>query len=245
MVQHADLLAAALAPLDGTDLECDGTTQAAVTVLYAAGVPHSVYGGQLVHRPSGNRPPIHFWIEINGLTLDFRARMWLGSGPEVPHGLFSAADYPGVTYTGRVGTFESWSPDLFEVFTGLELAPLVENVRRAVRGDAPLVQAVEPCASLEDRISAALAVEHVPAMLNDHQAGYRVSLAGAGHVSVRYSGLTGQTDVNVAAKHVTAYQQTLEAAGFVVFRIEQHPACLVVLDVPGWRSHSQAGSDQR
>lgn len=248
MITHPELLAAALIPLDSTDLECDGSTQAASTVLWTAGVAHTVYGGQIVHRATGTRPPVHFWIEISSLTLDYRARMWLGTSPDVPHGLFRAADYPSVAYIGNPGAFAPWPPSLFEAFTGLELTPLVEAVRRALRGDASLDQHSPPKASLLARITQTLdADQHKPSRIDGHarQPGYVVAHAGHGHASVRYRTVQGIDDPTHQAERVTAYQATLELAGFVVFYVPTEPPYLLVQDTPGIRSHSRVTHDQR
>lgn len=248
MITHPELLAAALTPLDSTDLECDGSTQAASTVLWAAGVAHTVHGGQIVHRATGTRPPIHFWIEIDGLTLDYRARMWLGTSPDVPHGLFRIADYPSVAYIGNPGSFAPWPPSLFEAFTGLELAPLVEAVQRALRGEAPLEQSSLPKASLLTRITQALdGDQHKPGRIDNPvwQPGYSVAHAGQGHASVRYRTVQGIDDPTHQAERVAAYQATLELAGFVVFYVPTEPPYLLVQDTPGIRSHSKDTHDQR
>jgi hypothetical protein len=74
-----------LGQLDGAAVECDGFVRLATTVLQHLGIPHRVFRGS-VTSPNG-RIPYHYWIEVDGLICDYRARMWLG--PDAPHGVFA------------------------------------------------------------------------------------------------------------------------------------------------------------
>jgi hypothetical protein len=45
--------------------------------------------------------PIHWWIELaDGTTVDYRARMWGGSHPHIPHGVFLQKNFERVAYVG-------------------------------------------------------------------------------------------------------------------------------------------------
>lgn len=75
-------------------LECDGLTRIISYILQIANVDHLVEIGSL-HTKTGGAIP-HFWIKLHdGYIIDYRARMWLGNDPKVPHGIFQSDDYQG------------------------------------------------------------------------------------------------------------------------------------------------------
>jgi hypothetical protein len=81
-----------------TALECDGLTRVLHTVLSMADVKHTCFIGRVTLGQEDVAP--HFWIQLmDGRLVDYRLRMWL-SGDNLPHGVFSAADYPHVIYAG-------------------------------------------------------------------------------------------------------------------------------------------------
>jgi hypothetical protein len=81
-------------------LECDGLTTVISSLLTTAGIPHKVYVGRAAC--SGKRISPHLWVELeNGTIIDYRLRMWLGSHPEIPHGVFNPSDYSSVEYVGQ------------------------------------------------------------------------------------------------------------------------------------------------
>lgn len=88
-----------LARLDACAVECDGFTRLASRVLHESGYDHQVFLGSIVLGSEGMAP--HFWIELDGLRVDYRARMWLGEGPEVPHGVVPIGAFPAVQYDGE------------------------------------------------------------------------------------------------------------------------------------------------
>jgi hypothetical protein len=133
----AERLQVALLPLSRAPLECDGLTSALTTVLTAAGLPHTVYGGALRHLQRGFQPPIHFWIMLDEYVLDFRARMWLGESDDVPHGVFRPSDFPDVHYEGRMAYVSTWPPALFSACTQLDLAEVVAAVTDACAAGTP------------------------------------------------------------------------------------------------------------
>lgn len=106
--------------LDPSPLECDGMTRCISTILSRMGEPHTVHFGELAIDGVG-RIPLHFWIELScGLIIDLRARMWLGEGGSVPHGLFEPK--PDVHYCSHgTQTDFTLSQAIFEVLTGLPM----------------------------------------------------------------------------------------------------------------------------
>jgi hypothetical protein len=81
-----------LDPLDSAPVECDGMSSLVATLLSKEGVQYQGMSGSI--QPTGQSGVIpHFWIEVDDLVIDYRARMWLGDHPEIPHGVFSKADH--------------------------------------------------------------------------------------------------------------------------------------------------------
>lgn len=72
--------------LDAASVECDGMSRLVVTRLHRAGIEHIAFDGMLTVQ--GRVISRHFWVEVGDLVIDYRARMWLGDDPEVPHGVF-------------------------------------------------------------------------------------------------------------------------------------------------------------
>lgn len=81
-------------------LECDGLTHILHRVLSDENIEHTVYMGQVTYSVNGETIPMHKWIDIDHLRIDYRARMWLGNMPDIPHGVFYPADYVNVSYEG-------------------------------------------------------------------------------------------------------------------------------------------------
>lgn len=90
-----------LAKFDGLALECDGMARVLSWKLQQMKIRHIVKQGQLL--VDGQRVvPIHQWLELpDGLTIDYRARMWAGNTSEIPHGVFKASEYKKVQYIGQ------------------------------------------------------------------------------------------------------------------------------------------------
>lgn len=111
--EQASEIAALLGRLDQAPLECDGLTRAAHTILNSLDIAHQVKFGQIEHAQSGRRFYSHFWIELeSGYLIDYRARMWLGDAPDMPHGVFRPAEY-GVIYGGETITINERSSLLY------------------------------------------------------------------------------------------------------------------------------------
>lgn len=108
-------LSRTLGQLDGAAVECDGFVRLATTVLQHLGISHRVVRGS-VTGPNG-RIPYHFWIEVDGLICDYRARMWLG--PDAPHGVFEPS--PFWKYTGEEAQIPPLSESLFLILAGQPL----------------------------------------------------------------------------------------------------------------------------
>lgn len=112
-----DEIESILAPYADLRLECDGLTRVLDYVLGQRCIKHSVMAGRVAMGQAAI--PLHFWIELGDWRLvDYRARMWLGNGADVPHGVFREIDFPKVKYDGRRVT---WN-------TGRELADILKLV---------------------------------------------------------------------------------------------------------------------
>lgn len=74
---------------DALPLECDGLTRVISALMNRENMAHKICIGSL--RISGvGVIPRHWWIGLeNSQYCDYRARMWLGNDPLVPHGVFS------------------------------------------------------------------------------------------------------------------------------------------------------------
>lgn len=81
-------------------LECDGLTHVIHRVLVDENIEHTVCTGQVIYSVNSEIIPIHLWIDIDDLRIDYRARMWLGDMPDIPHGVFYPVDYPRIRYEG-------------------------------------------------------------------------------------------------------------------------------------------------
>lgn len=71
---------------DHLPLECDGMVRVLSKVLTDAGLQHTVWQGMVVNGDE-TLIPLHFWIEYDGLVLDYRLRMRLSNS--FPHSLFN------------------------------------------------------------------------------------------------------------------------------------------------------------
>lgn len=137
-----ELLNGWLKPLDQALLECDGMSRAISTLLHKNGIAHSIQVGCFTVESLGDIEP-HFWIVFpDGAICDFRARMWLREGDEVPHGVFyptSSQQY----HASGVLEEDGLSPLIFEILTGMNLdeygppEPLVETNDPVVYAGAP------------------------------------------------------------------------------------------------------------
>lgn len=112
-----DSLCAPLAAL--THLECDGLSRVLFTMLTDAGAPVEAFAGRI---SAGTSRVIHFWLRVGEWTIDYRARMWLGAVPEIPHGVFRAGDFPAVQYDGIAMPMEPLPGYLFAAL--MKPAPL-------------------------------------------------------------------------------------------------------------------------
>lgn len=82
-------------------LECDGMTRIVTYCLTKNKIQHRVMCGMLALDNRKIASP-HYWVELeDGRLIDFRARMWAGDHPYVPHGAFSRMDFPKIGYFGE------------------------------------------------------------------------------------------------------------------------------------------------
>jgi|TARA_A100001518_G_C1226854_1_gene77627 hypothetical protein len=104
MITTADHLSGLLADLDDANCECNGLTRLVTTTLHWHQIPHSVFKGEVRRKRTDGGPDLvvapHYWARVGDLVIDYRARMWLGTDVDVPHGVFMAAEFPAVEYAG-------------------------------------------------------------------------------------------------------------------------------------------------
>ncbi len=91
-----------LNPYDSLNhLECDGLTQVLHRILSDENIQHTVNIGEVIHKPTNYTIPIHYWINVGDLRIDYRLRMWLGETLDVPHGVFYQDSEKNVSYLGE------------------------------------------------------------------------------------------------------------------------------------------------
>lgn len=73
-----------LLEIECAPVECDGHSRMVAYLLNLHGIQCQVRCGR-VRTPAGVIP-LHFWVEVKGFIIDYRARMWLGK--DAPHGVF-------------------------------------------------------------------------------------------------------------------------------------------------------------
>lgn len=99
-----------LDPLDHAAVECDGMARLVCTVLAEHGIEHTAFVGELRLNERVVRP--HYWIEVGEFLIDYRARMWLGEGGEVPHGVCLKSEL-SAQYQGESCDIAPMPPALF------------------------------------------------------------------------------------------------------------------------------------
>lgn len=124
MTPSADSLSLWLDSLDSLSLECDGLTRVISALLLRESIDHQVHIGSLEVAAVGTIPH-HWWINLpEGFICDYRARMWLGDGPAVPHGFVLPGS--GVQYRTERKTQDPSSIalplGLLSVMAGINLA---------------------------------------------------------------------------------------------------------------------------
>lgn len=91
-----------LNPYDSLNhLECDGLTQVFHRILSDEKIQHTVNIGQVTHEPNNHTIPIHYWIEVGALRIDYRLRMWFGDTSDIPHGVFYKDSEKSISYLGE------------------------------------------------------------------------------------------------------------------------------------------------
>ncbi len=84
-------------PMQEAELECDGFSRVVASVLIEMGQRPALMAGTLSVRDRLVHP--HFWVTIDGWTIDYQIRRWLGNEPWIPHGVFNQSDTEAV-YAG-------------------------------------------------------------------------------------------------------------------------------------------------
>lgn len=82
-------------------LECDGLTQVFHRVLSDEQIEHTINMGEVIHKPTKHIIPLHYWIDVGDLRIDYRLRMWLEETSDVPHGVFYIDSQKSVSYSGE------------------------------------------------------------------------------------------------------------------------------------------------
>lgn len=92
-------------------------TRVVTYLLGRAKIDHLVFIGMLTFDGKRVVHP-HWWVDLpDGRRIDYRARMWAGDRPEVPHGLFLPKDFPRTGYFGN-STAVRVSAFVYEVLAG-------------------------------------------------------------------------------------------------------------------------------
>ncbi len=102
---------------DQCQLECDGMTRVLHTVLEKQNIPHAVWVGTVKHTPTDTTFAPHFWITVGDVFVDYRARMWLGDIPDIPHGIFTLNEFPDIAYEGEEAKLPVLTDQLFMALT--------------------------------------------------------------------------------------------------------------------------------
>lgn len=69
-------------------LECDGLTRVLSYVLSKRGIHFRVCRGSISIEDQSF--PLHYWIEVDDVIIDYRSRMWIGENAS--HGVFLKTD---------------------------------------------------------------------------------------------------------------------------------------------------------
>jgi hypothetical protein len=97
-------------------LECDGYCRLAAHYLATNDIEHSVKYGEITSKVKN--VGYHCWIEVGDVTIDYKARMWLGDSESIPHGLFTKKDYPSCRYHEQgEHNFTELSPVMISILT--------------------------------------------------------------------------------------------------------------------------------
>ena len=75
--------------------------------------PYQGMLGQLL--VAGRAVSPHYWIEVGIYRVDYRARMWLGTDPEIPHGVFPLDGRLSAQYTGSRVQIDPLPPSVYEI----------------------------------------------------------------------------------------------------------------------------------
>src|SRR5579859_2152633 len=102
---------------DQCQLECDGMTSVIHTVLEERRIAHTVWVGAVTNTLSGDIFAPHLWITVDSLVIDYRARMWLGDNPDIPHGIFTLEEFPAISYKGEEISLPILSERIFKALT--------------------------------------------------------------------------------------------------------------------------------
>jgi len=115
-----------LMEIEYAPVECDGHSRMVAYVLNRHGIRYQIYCGK-VRTPAGIIP-LHFWVEVQGLVIDYRARMWLGQ--DAPHGVFLPS--LGMHYDGLYVNQPVLSKAVFEILCTRISAPRLATAFPAV-----------------------------------------------------------------------------------------------------------------
>jgi hypothetical protein len=109
-------------------LECDGLSKVISGILTLAGVKHLIEVGTLL-TPRGEIP--HHWIRIDDdFIIDYRARMWLGNGDEVPHGIFQSENYQMEGYISPEDAFDFGK--ILAIFEGVKIEEFASQLKKEI-----------------------------------------------------------------------------------------------------------------
>lgn len=108
-----------LARLDPLPLECNGMSRLVAAVLTQYEIGFQAYVGALEVEGVG-RISLHWWIELpDDRIVDLRARMWLDTSMQVPHGIVTPSDQVRYLRAKPLARAElALHPSVFALMTG-------------------------------------------------------------------------------------------------------------------------------
>lgn len=115
------ILSKLLSQLDSAPVECDGFVRLASALLHRNQIQHQCFLGSVREEDSNGVTliPVHLWIEVGTLMVDYRARMWVGAS--APHGVFEKELLKGYYYLGKPFNLGITSDILFYILSGVAI----------------------------------------------------------------------------------------------------------------------------
>jgi hypothetical protein len=119
-----------LSSYDAWPLQCNDLTEVLSAILHEHGIEHTCMAGIVILTGTDDGLPFHMWIDLpDGRRIDYRAQMWLGDRPEIPHGIFDPFQFPGLIYKGHPLPPAPFHPALFAVLVATEYSDEINQMK--------------------------------------------------------------------------------------------------------------------